>query len=114
MSPGPTSSLEEPASGSASGSDSDDALDALHRLWEVATVEIMWAQLEYSELEGRSGVDDRVDAEAWLRLWHAEERQRELAALISQRLNAVDRRIPAEAEVAVLDRSWTGAVAKSG
>jgi len=61
MSPVPTSSLEEPAVTSASRGSADDALDALQHLWELATVEIMLAQLEYSELEERS-VDDRVDA----------------------------------------------------
>jgi hypothetical protein len=79
------------------------SIDALDRLWELATVEIMRAQLEYSELEGRSGSDDRSVAEAWLRLWRAEERQRELAALISQRLKAEPRRNSGVRTAAVAD-----------
>jgi hypothetical protein len=78
----PNVSLEEPASHGAGHGNPDETFDALHRMWELATVEIMHAQLEYSELEGRSNVDDRVLAKAWLRLWRAEERQRELAALM--------------------------------
>jgi hypothetical protein len=103
MSPVPTSSLEQPAPTGAGRSNATDALDALNHQWDLATVEIMRAQLEYSELEGRGGIEDRVVAEAWLRLWRAEERQRELAGLIGQRLEATHRRISAEDVAAVVD-----------
>ena len=88
MSAVPKSSAEGPAStnaahGSAEAlASADGGIETVHRLWELATIEIMHAQRDYIELEGRSSVDDRLLAEAWLRLWRAEERQRELAALI--------------------------------
>jgi hypothetical protein len=78
----PKSSVEEPAGSNAPRGNADDGIETLHRLWELATIEIMHAQRDYIELEGPSSVDDRLLAEAWLRLWRAEQRQRELAALI--------------------------------
>ena len=70
----------------------------------MATVEIMHAQLEYSQVEGRNGVDARVEAEAWLRLWRAEERQRELAAPIRKWPDIDHRRMPAEASDEIVNR----------
>jgi hypothetical protein len=103
MSAVPIFSIEAPAGTSASRSNADHEFNELNRLWDLATVEIMHAQLEYSELEGRNDVDDRVEAEAWLRLWRAEERQRKLAVLIDHRLDVDHSRGPAEASAEIGD-----------
>jgi hypothetical protein len=56
----------------------------LDRQWELATLEVMNAQRAYAELEGRIGANDSVVAAAWLRLWRAEERQRQLASRVDE------------------------------
>ncbi len=56
----------------------------LDRQWELATLEVMNAQRAYAELEGRIGENDSVVATAWLRLWRAEERQRQLASQVEE------------------------------
>jgi len=53
---------------------------SLDRQWELATIEVVQAQRAYAELEDRMGENDSVVAAAWLRLWRAQERQRQLAS----------------------------------
>jgi hypothetical protein len=57
---------------------------SLDRQWELATLEVMSAQRAYAELEGGIGENDSVVAAAWLRLWRAEERQRQLASQLDE------------------------------
>jgi hypothetical protein len=59
----------------------NDEVDALDNLWDLATVEVINAQLAYAELTSTSDDDEAAVAAAWLRLWRAEERQRRVSAL---------------------------------
>jgi hypothetical protein len=56
-----------------------DAVATLELLWGEATAAVIRAQLDYRELASRDVVEPRALDAAWLRLWRAEERQRELA-----------------------------------
>jgi hypothetical protein len=56
----------------------DEAVAALDSLWGLATVEVIDAQRAYAELSSSSDDDDGAVGAAWLRLWRAEERQRQV------------------------------------
>ena len=48
--------------------------------WGNATLEVIHAQREYTALVAQGAADDETVATAWLRLWRAQERQRELSS----------------------------------
>jgi hypothetical protein len=52
--------------------------------WRDATVEAIHAQIAYAELVSQDTADDDVFAEAWLRLWRAQQHQRELSVALDQ------------------------------
>ena len=52
----------------------------LERQWGDATVEVIHAQSVYAELVSRGAADDETVVAAWLRLWRAQERQRQLSS----------------------------------
>ncbi len=58
----------------------DKAAAELDMLWGLATVEVIEAQLAYAEVASKSDDNDAQVAAAWLRLWRAEERQRQVSA----------------------------------
>jgi hypothetical protein len=57
-----------------------EAARALERRWNEATVAVIRAQVAYAELESHGNADDGTVVAAWLRLWRAQERQRQLSA----------------------------------
>lgn len=57
-----------------------EAARALERRWKEATVAVIRAQVAYAELESHGNADDGTIVAAWLRLWRAQERQRQLSA----------------------------------
>lgn len=57
----------------------DKAAAELDMLWGLATVEVIEAQLAYAEVASTSDDNDAEVAAAWLRLWRAEERQRQVS-----------------------------------
>jgi hypothetical protein len=57
-----------------------DTRAILERLWGNATLEVIRAQREYAELISRGVADDEAVAATCLRLWRAQERQRELSS----------------------------------
>ena len=57
-----------------------EAARALERRWNEATVAVILAQVAYAELESHGNADDGTVVAAWLRLWRAQERQRQLSA----------------------------------
>jgi hypothetical protein len=52
----------------------------LERQWGDATIEVIRAQSEYAGLVSRDVEDDETITAAWLRLWRAQERQRQLSS----------------------------------
>jgi hypothetical protein len=52
----------------------------LERQWGDATIEVIRAQGEYAGLVSRGVEDDETIMAAWLRLWRAQERQRQLSS----------------------------------
>lgn len=52
----------------------------LERQWGDATIEVIRAQSEYAELISGGLEDDQTITAAWLRLWRAQERQRQLSS----------------------------------
>jgi hypothetical protein len=71
----------------AGDSESDDNLSLLahartilERRWGNATVEVIHAQREYAVLVSQGAADDETVGAAWLRVWRAQERQRELSS----------------------------------
>jgi hypothetical protein len=56
-----------------------DARDLLDRQWDNATVAVIHAQIAYAELVSQGVAEDGTVAAAWLRLWRAQERQRQLS-----------------------------------
>jgi hypothetical protein len=56
-----------------------DAVATLELLCGEATAAVIRAQLHYRELASRDVVEPGALDAAWLRLWRAEERQRELS-----------------------------------
>jgi hypothetical protein len=52
----------------------------LERQWGVAMVEAIHAQSAYAGLVSQGAADDETIATAWLRLWRAQERQRQLSS----------------------------------
>ena len=71
--------IREPKHATAATGDEEAVL---HRLWKLATIEVVNAQRDYASLEGCSGDIDSLVAAAWLRLWQAENQQRQLATQI--------------------------------
>ena len=63
-----------------------DAWETLSRQWDDASVAVIHAQIAYAELVSQSMAEDETVAAAWLRLWRAQERQRQL----SWELNRMD------------------------
>jgi len=61
-----------------------DAQARVRGQWRAATVEVIYAQIAYAELVSKDTADDGAFAAAWLRLWRAQEHQRELAAELDQ------------------------------
>jgi len=57
-----------------------DARANLERQWGMATLEVIRAQGAYAELISRAVSDEEAEAAACLRLWRAQERQRELSS----------------------------------
>jgi hypothetical protein len=62
------------------------ALDRTHleQLWSMAHAQSIRAQLAYDALAREDGEDTRQLRAAWLGLWHAQERERALAAALDQ------------------------------
>jgi hypothetical protein len=58
----------------------DEAVAALDRLWGLATIEVIDARRAYAELSSSSDDNEAAVAAAWLRLWRAEERQRQVGS----------------------------------
>jgi hypothetical protein len=56
------------------------AQTTLESQWGDATVEVIHAQSVYAELVSRGAADDETVVAAWLRLWRAQERQRQLSS----------------------------------
>lgn len=52
----------------------------LQRQWGDATVEAIHAQSAYAGLVSLGTADDETIGAAWLRLWRAQERQRQLSS----------------------------------
>jgi hypothetical protein len=52
----------------------------LERQWGDATIEVIRAQSEYAGLVSRGVEDHETITAAWLRLWQAQERQRQLSS----------------------------------
>jgi hypothetical protein len=71
-------------------SNANDEDAALNPLWELASIDVMNAQLPYGEIERRIGVSNSEVAAAWLRqrLRRAEQRQRQLAVQINQMIDS--------------------------
>lgn len=59
-----------------------DPLTRLERQWSRATVAVARAQRRYQDLQGRESADEKVEARAWLRLWKAEQRKRQVLAAL--------------------------------
>jgi hypothetical protein len=53
---------------------------SLERQWANATVEVIHAEREYAALVSQGVADDETVGAAWLRLWRAQQRQRELSS----------------------------------
>jgi hypothetical protein len=53
---------------------------ALNQLWDLATIEVILARRAYIELTSNFDGGDPIISAAWLRLWRAEERQRQVSA----------------------------------
>ena len=71
----------------ARDSESDDNPDlaaddqaSLERQWANATLEVIHAEREYAALVSQGVADDETVGAAWLRLWRAQQRQRELSS----------------------------------
>jgi hypothetical protein len=60
------------------------AQDGVRGQWRDATVEAIHAQIAYAQLVSQDTADDRVFAAAWLRLWRAQQHQRELSLELDQ------------------------------
>jgi hypothetical protein len=58
----------------------------LERQWGDATIEVIRAQSEYAGLVSRGVEDDETITAAWLRLWRAQERQRQLSSELDRML----------------------------
>jgi hypothetical protein len=56
-----------------------DARETLDGQWDDATVAVIHAQIAYAELVSQGVAEDETVAAAWLRLWRAQERQRQLS-----------------------------------
>jgi hypothetical protein len=52
----------------------------LDHLLDQATAALIHARTDYETLESDDGADQRVVAAAWLQLWRAQERHRQLSA----------------------------------
>jgi hypothetical protein len=52
----------------------------LERRWGNATAEVIHAQSDYSALISQGAADDKTVSAAWLRVWRAQEHQRELSS----------------------------------
>jgi hypothetical protein len=59
---------------------------ALESQWGDATIEVTHAQSVYAELVSRGAADDETVVAAWLRLWRAQERQRQLSSELDRML----------------------------
>ncbi len=57
-------------------------LARLERQWCRATVAVARAQQRYQDLQHRANADEKTQARAWLRLWKAERRKREVLAAL--------------------------------
>jgi hypothetical protein len=57
-----------------------DARTVLERRWGNAAAEVIHAQREYATLVSQGAADDEAIGAAWLRVWRAQERQRELSS----------------------------------
>jgi hypothetical protein len=68
----------------ATASPTSEALSMLEHECGQATVAVIRAQLAYASLAARPEADDSTFADAWLRLWRAEERQREVFSAIER------------------------------
>lgn len=53
-------------------------LERLERQWCRATVAVARAQQRYQDLQRFENADEKVEARAWLRLWKAEQRKRDV------------------------------------
>jgi hypothetical protein len=69
----------EPAFG-GSRSTASDARLGLERRWANATAEVIHAQRDYATLISHGAAEDKIIDAAWLRLWRAQEHQRELSS----------------------------------
>ncbi|HZF17471.1 MAG TPA: hypothetical protein VE046_16175 [Steroidobacteraceae bacterium] len=54
----------------------------LEKQWTRATVAVARAQRRYQDLQYHAHPDERIEARAWLRLWKAEQRKREVLAAL--------------------------------
>jgi hypothetical protein len=57
-----------------------DVQATLERQWANATLEVIHAEREYAALVSQGVADDETAGAAWLRLWRAQQRQRELSS----------------------------------
>ena len=74
----PVAAGDEAAFGGSS-SVATDARLGLERRWGNATVEVIRAHRDYAMLISHGAAEDKVVDAAWLRLWRAQEHQRELS-----------------------------------
>lgn len=58
----------------------NDSLEWLEQHWKLAAVDVFRARSEYENLQATHDEDDPLISTAWLRLWRAQELQRQLAA----------------------------------
>jgi hypothetical protein len=61
-----------------------DPRAVLERQWGKATAEAIHAQNEYAALISQGAADDQTVGAAWLRVWRAQEQQRELSSQLDQ------------------------------
>jgi hypothetical protein len=62
-----------------------DTRQTLDRQWDDATVAVIHAQIAYVELVSQGVAEDETVAAAWLRLWRAQELQRQLSWELDRR-----------------------------
>jgi hypothetical protein len=61
-----------------------DVVESLDRHWGQANVEVIKAQIAYGELASHGPATDESLSAAWLRLWHAQERERQLSSALDR------------------------------
>jgi hypothetical protein len=74
-----TAAAGEPAY-SGSPSTASDARLELERRWGNATAEVIHAYRDYAMLISSGAAEDKMVDAAWLRLWRAQQHQRELSS----------------------------------